>query len=407
MISSKNYNEVRNHIEEYVRSPFAFINTRSWYTKPNSDKCGPNAYHRDGFPDGHLKIMVYPNGLNSKNGGLLIKGYGKITSLPRGAAICFKNSDIKHGGIPGTESDRLCVELTIQRTLISCMQINESHCSGRHLKDPWLIYQLHEEATKKHYINVGSGNRQWGPQWICLDEIDAEGVTKLKIGPDTIFPAQDNSIDMIYTSHLIEHQSDDTVDQIFRRSFRCLKPGGKLIVKIPDFDFFLTCIEGNNLVEIEDIGVNKVAWSWKSKGVEFSLLNACSMMFCGYWNQSYGDHFSKKINKSSSAYHGPAVCAHKDLMKIFSTKNPHLISESLCKVALLDPEFKTFNHRNAWSLEQLKSLAKSHGFEFMQSSKSALTQTYSHLIPDWHSMEKWSLYTCFSKKHQFQVKASN
>ena len=140
-------NYTRKKIAKYLKSPFAFVNARSWVTKPNSEPIEPNKLHRDGFPEGHLKVMIYPNGLNGNNGGFFMKDNGLLLNLPKGSAICFKNSDVKHCGIPGTQSDRLCIELTIQRTLVSCDQINESHCDGRHLKSPWLTYKLQEEAN--------------------------------------------------------------------------------------------------------------------------------------------------------------------------------------------------------------------------------------------------------------------
>ena len=43
----------------YIGSPFVFINTRIWKTKPLSERMGPNNWHKDGFVPGHLKIMVY------------------------------------------------------------------------------------------------------------------------------------------------------------------------------------------------------------------------------------------------------------------------------------------------------------------------------------------------------------
>ena len=86
--------------------------------------------------------MLYPNGLNKSNGSLYIKGYKTFDSAQSGFFICFKNSDIEHSGIPGTDEDRLSVEITIQRTLVSSNQLNASNCNGRHLKEPWLIYKM-------------------------------------------------------------------------------------------------------------------------------------------------------------------------------------------------------------------------------------------------------------------------
>ena len=114
-------------------------------------------------------------------------------------------------------------------------------------------------------------------------------------------------------------------------------------------------------------------------------------------SEPHDGHFSGNINRGSGSYHGPAVCDHETLNNIFSTKDPHYISKVLCEIASKDTEFKSFNHRNAWSFEQLKSLATKHGFEFIKCSQEALNHEFSDLIPDWYDMNEWSLYACFSK----------
>ena len=47
-------------------------------------------------------------------------------------------------------------------------------------------------------------------------------------------PFRDNSIDLIYTSHFIEHIAWYHIDHIFEEFTRVLKPGGVLEIWIPD-----------------------------------------------------------------------------------------------------------------------------------------------------------------------------
>ena len=136
----KLHKEIKSHIKKYVNSPFSIVNSRAWKTYPNSDIWGPNTEHVDMFEAGHLKIMIYPNGLNGKNGAFYLESFGKISNAPLGYGICFKNSDIFHCGIPGDREDRVSIEITIQRTLTYLPQLNKSHFHGRHLKNPFDIY---------------------------------------------------------------------------------------------------------------------------------------------------------------------------------------------------------------------------------------------------------------------------
>lgn len=49
-------------------------------------------------------------------------------------------------------------------------------------------------------------------------------------------PCMDNSIDVIYTSHMIEHLDLPTMNTFVSECHRCLKPGGILRIVTPDLD---------------------------------------------------------------------------------------------------------------------------------------------------------------------------
>ena len=136
------HKEIRKHIDSFIKSPYSFINSHAWKTYPNSKSWGPNSLHTDEFEAGHLKIMIYPKGLNGKNGGFYLENHGEFNNCPPGFCICFKNSDVKHNGIPGNLEDRISIEITVQRTFASLPQTNQSHIDGRHLKGPMDIYVI-------------------------------------------------------------------------------------------------------------------------------------------------------------------------------------------------------------------------------------------------------------------------
>lgn len=50
------------------------------------------------------------------------------------------------------------------------------------------------------------------------------------------FKFKDSSIDIIYTSHLLEHIQKDRVDNFLNEIKRVLKPGGILRIVVPDFE---------------------------------------------------------------------------------------------------------------------------------------------------------------------------
>ena len=120
---------IRVLIRDTVKSPFSFVNTRAWITKPNSAEFGPNKPHVDGMFPGIMKIMVYLTPLSVDFGEFWIDGE-TITNKQSGFCICFKNSDILHSGRPGKLFERICIEITIQRTFIDCEQFHSGHGNG-------------------------------------------------------------------------------------------------------------------------------------------------------------------------------------------------------------------------------------------------------------------------------------
>lgn len=126
-----------------VKSPFRIINIRAWETVPEASKFGPNDWHKDGFPQGHLKIMVYLDGLGGRQGKLEVEGFEDLAGPP-GLCVLFRNSDVLHRATPpeSSEDSRPVVELTLQRLLA---EPNETAPmigapNDRHLLSPFLAY---------------------------------------------------------------------------------------------------------------------------------------------------------------------------------------------------------------------------------------------------------------------------
>lgn len=132
--------ELKKIFFSYIKSPFIFVNTRLWTTKPKSEVFGSNAFHLDGFEPGHLKIMTYLTPLDDEHGYFEFQNK-IIKNKPAGYSIIFKNSDIIHRGVPGTKKDRISLEVTIMRALVNRAQMSTSSYWGRHLINPMIGYK--------------------------------------------------------------------------------------------------------------------------------------------------------------------------------------------------------------------------------------------------------------------------
>lgn len=198
-------------------------------------------------------------------------------------------------------------------------------------------------------LNIGGGKGWEHKGWINLDASRGHFLT-----PETVFPVPDKSCEIVYSSHAFEHLSDETVDQMLRETRRVLK--GTFVLKIPDYDAVLDAWRNGDeeYLSAERWGMTKVIPTWKNKDVKNSLDHRASMVFCGWWNNEYGDEFGSRNPEAEGAYHGP-TCSLKHVY----TPSAHAIAAELVDQA---PDGGHFNHRNAWSRDELRNLLKRRGF---------------------------------------------
>ena len=133
---------LRKIFSNHIKSPFIFINTRLWKTKPGLSNLGMNEWHNDGFFPGFTKIMVYLTPCNKDYGSFkyicpkshLVK---EIKNEEGGQVVYFSNSDIEHAGTAGIHYHRICIELTIFKTVqnVGIQQECKGHFWGRELKN--------------------------------------------------------------------------------------------------------------------------------------------------------------------------------------------------------------------------------------------------------------------------------
>ena len=81
-------------------------------------------------------------------------------------------------------------------------------------------------------LHLGCGKRNFGADWRHIDKadfahIDSYDVTKL--------PYVENSVDLIYASHLIAYFDRDEIVEVLKEWKRVLKPAGILRLATPDF----------------------------------------------------------------------------------------------------------------------------------------------------------------------------
>lgn len=82
-------------------------------------------------------------------------------------------------------------------------------------------------------INMGCGWRDFGPGWVHIDGGNYSHLDHSRI--DDLSQFKNDTVDIIYASHVLEYFNIDEVRTVLREWKRVLKPGGILRVAVPDF----------------------------------------------------------------------------------------------------------------------------------------------------------------------------
>lgn len=105
------------------------------------------------------------------------------------------------------------------------------------------------------YLNIGAGPRPIHPQHLAVMEKEAPlsewtladkyikepGTTAMDASS---LPYKDGEVDVIYSSHLLEHMSLKEVFLVLREWYRTLKPEGKIIINVPDLEWAAQALLG-------------------------------------------------------------------------------------------------------------------------------------------------------------------
>ncbi len=84
-------------------------------------------------------------------------------------------------------------------------------------------------------LNLGCGKRNFGKDWIHIDGSNYEHIHSHDI---VNLPFEENSVDLIYASHVFEYFDREEADAVLQKWKKCLKPNGILRLAVPNFDMY-------------------------------------------------------------------------------------------------------------------------------------------------------------------------
>lgn len=112
-------------------------------------------------------------------------------------------------------------------------------------------------------LELGSWKREGMEDWIASD-IGGGGDLQLDLTQPIPFP--DNSVEIIYSSHLLEHFSyPKPMLDLLRECHRILKPGGTISIAVPNARIFLDAYASARKLDREKYCSYDVGLSYKTK----------------------------------------------------------------------------------------------------------------------------------------------
>jgi ubiquinone/menaquinone biosynthesis C-methylase UbiE len=143
-------------------------------------------------------------------------------------------------------------------------------------------------------LNLGGGPNWSEEGWENLDIATGHELTK-----KLLKNYDNNSVDIIYTSHCLEHLPWQSVDAVLKDCYRALKPAGLIRIVLPDIDILWEIIRNQDRALLEKNNP-KYYCSPLNRGLS---ANQCVYELFGYNRE--GESFLKKtmhtsfFNKSS------------------------------------------------------------------------------------------------------------
>ena len=212
-----------------------------------------------------------------------------------------------------------------------------------------LLRKLEKQVrfAEKKFVSLGDTNSSfYRPAWETVDLIDADYLVDFRKEP---LPFENNSLDAVHSSHVIEHISQEAGLQIFQEIYRCLKSGGCCRLSTPDMDLLLDRYKlGDWRFFLQANGISILNRILKGDLFPESLLIHNSLVG---WFASY----SGRCDTAG----GPIV--DKQLVEEKLNSLSKYEFRDWC-VSLLEPN-RTYAHIHLYDYEELETALKTVGFQ--------------------------------------------
>lgn len=248
-----------------------------------------------------------------------------------------------------------------------------------------------DSLDKKRFYNIGAGGF-FHPFWTNVDFYNSwykKYASNIGIHFDLMkceaLPIESSSAEIVYTSHTIEHITDQAISNMFNEAYRILKPGGCFRITAPDVNNWYRAFQKNDRHFFDD----SIAY-YSSPSVMSELdIHAMDQASLGSIFQYYFSATTSPLTK----YDTKRKFSDEELIAIFVERSYSDALTYICSHCYFDPD-KTGYHINWVNAEKVVSMLREAGFSDIY--VSAFGQSYSPVLRDImlfdNTVPEWSCY---------------
>ncbi len=221
-----------------------------------------------------------------------------------------------------------------------------------------------ESIENKRFYNVGAGGF-YHPYWTNIDYLsdwykDNNKLTEKGIHYDLFsldpISVKDETGEIIYSSHTIEHIKDEHAQHFFNEAFRILKKGGVIRITAPDIDLHYQAFKNDDY--------DFYYWrSWYSKASDYKRI----MLNQSLTTASIAQLFLQRFAGAASVLHDDGVkerITDEELIRIFSEMKYEDALSYCCERCTIDIQKKyPGNHTNWWNRAKAIKMLRNSGFK--------------------------------------------
>lgn len=245
--------------------------------------------------------------------------------------------------------------------------------------DMYLKYYPKNSVDKKRFYNIGAGTFRH-KYWTNID-LRSDWYSESQIGSDMInydlfslepLPIENFCTEVVYTSHTVEHITNEAAQNMFDESYRILKSGGIFRLTTPDIDLYYKAFKNNDknffwwvdLYSTENVCKKLNIYPFK----QFSLAQVFLFIFA--------THLSKIVRDTTIEKY-----SDKEIVNIFNNNKYEDALNLIVSKCTIDIQRKYFGyHMNWWNWEKTKKMLEKTGFKEIY--KSGYGQSVSPVMRD-------------------------